>query len=347
MEANLLLKLPEVEHPATGWPWTEESEFVFIGSYPRISIVMPSLNQGQYIEEAIRSVLLQNYPNLEFIIIDGGSTDNTLSIIEKYKNWISYYISEPDHGQSHAINKGIKLVTGDIFNWLNSDDYLLPGSLFAISNYFSELKPKLLCGYMNIIQNNRIIGKKRIKAIKNPSESILSKLCQPSMFYSFSEILKIGSINENLHHCMDLDLFIRFLILNDSSKIINVEDVFSNFRIHERSKTFNDYYLFNKDRVIVASFIAYNLDQNNQNLPKCILEMSKSYGVGDWPNMIIKRNEYLGKSIRVILDLMWWRLGIIEFSKLYTRAFCYDKVLSFRFITLPFRIIKRIIKGEK
>ena len=87
--------------------------------WPRISIVTPSYNQGQYIEETIRSILLQGYPNLEYIIIDAGSTDQTVEIIKKYEMFLSYWVSESDNGQAHAINKGLSLCTGEIFNWIN------------------------------------------------------------------------------------------------------------------------------------------------------------------------------------------------------------------------------------
>ena len=109
-------------------------------NYPRISIVTPSYNQGQFIEQTIRSVLLQNYPNLEYIIIDGGSTDNTVETIEKYEQYITYWVSEPDRGQSHAINKGFARCTGEIMAWLNSDDLYLPSALKSL-----ELLAPLAC----------------------------------------------------------------------------------------------------------------------------------------------------------------------------------------------------------
>ncbi|NCJ07650.1 glycosyltransferase [Synechococcales cyanobacterium C] len=129
--------LPAPSSGEVGWPWTEQSEPVNDrmpdgSEYPRISIVTPSYNQGQFIEETIRSVLLQGYPNLEYIIIDGGSTDETLEIIKKYEPWLAYWESKPDSGPASAINKGIQKCTGEWFNWLNSDDLLLPKSLLTL-----------------------------------------------------------------------------------------------------------------------------------------------------------------------------------------------------------------------
>ena len=108
--------------------------------YPKISIVTPSYNQGNFLEETILSVINEEYPNLEYVIIDGGSTDNSKEIIKKYENKLTYWVSEKDNGQTEAINKGFKLVTGDIFNWLNSDDFLEEGALFKIGEQFSNNK---------------------------------------------------------------------------------------------------------------------------------------------------------------------------------------------------------------
>lgn len=106
---------------------------------PKISIVTPSFNQGKYIEDAIQSIISQNYPNLEYIIIDGGSSDNSLSIIKKYSKKLSYWVSEPDGGQAEAINKGFGHTTGEIMTWLNSDDILMPGTLQLVANIFTRL----------------------------------------------------------------------------------------------------------------------------------------------------------------------------------------------------------------
>lgn len=105
--------------------------------YPKISIVTPVFNQVEYLEETILSILNQNYPNLEYIIIDGGSTDGTVNIIRKYENRLTYWVSEPDLGQYDAINKGFEQSTGDIMGWLNGDDKLVSGALSSIAHIFS------------------------------------------------------------------------------------------------------------------------------------------------------------------------------------------------------------------
>lgn len=136
-----LTDLPSPPPGKTGWPWTEESSEIMEETpdsfeYPRISIVTSNYNYGHFLEETIRSVLLQGYPNLEYIIIDAGSTDNSLEIIEKYAPWLAYYVSEKDKGQSDGINKGFYQATGKIYAWLNSDDIFCPNTLLEIGQFW-------------------------------------------------------------------------------------------------------------------------------------------------------------------------------------------------------------------
>ena len=141
MHCPRLNELPPPPTGQVGWPWTEETPPLPPTApgghpWPLISIVTPSFNQGAYLEEAIRSILLQGYPNLEHILIDGGSTDGSVAIIKKYERWFTHWVSERDRGQAHAINKGLARCTGEIFNWINSDDYLMAGALRKIAATF-------------------------------------------------------------------------------------------------------------------------------------------------------------------------------------------------------------------
>jgi glycosyltransferase involved in cell wall biosynthesis len=133
-------QLPKSPAGRTGWPWEEgeADSYQPTAEWPKITVVTPSFNQGQYIEETIRSVLLQGYPNLEYLVIDGGSTDDTLTIIHRYESWITKWVSEADKGQADAINKGFALSTGELLCWLNSDDLFYPGHLQRMAAAFVD-----------------------------------------------------------------------------------------------------------------------------------------------------------------------------------------------------------------
>lgn len=217
-------------------------------NYPKISIVTPSYNQGKYIEETILSVVNQNYPNLEYIIIDGGSTDDSVSIIKKYEKYLTYWISEPDKGQSDAINKGLKKCTGKLFNWLNSDDTLEPNSLFTLaSNYNRHQKKMVFAGYLTII-NHPEIPKHHIYTGKTEKDTLINyNINQPATYYRLDIFKKIG-INVNLHYVMDLDIWFRFILTYGNKKIKYINSILANFRYHELSKSVSDMHKNNYGR---------------------------------------------------------------------------------------------------
>ena len=134
---GLLASLPVPPRGRTGWPWTVQTATTASStdaSWPKITIVTPSFNQAAYLEETLRSVLLQNYPNLEYVVFDGGSTDGSIEIIERYRPWLSFARCAPDRGQGHAINLGFSLAANDsVRGWLNSDDFYLPGTLRRVA----------------------------------------------------------------------------------------------------------------------------------------------------------------------------------------------------------------------
>jgi glycosyltransferase involved in cell wall biosynthesis len=145
----LLSALPPANQQ--GWPWTEETPAGAFadpppGGWPKISIVCPSFQQGRYIEETIRSVLLQNYPAVEFIVMDGGSSDGTVVILQRYAPWLARWESQPDRGQSHAINKACDHATGEIIGWINSDDYYLPRAFATVARAYRANPRSLIYG---------------------------------------------------------------------------------------------------------------------------------------------------------------------------------------------------------
>jgi glycosyltransferase involved in cell wall biosynthesis len=138
-ESGLLAELPAPPEGRKGWPWTVETPpRKSTGREPRITVVTPSFQHAKYLEETIRSVLLQNYPGTEYIVMDGGSTDGTGRILEKYRPWLSAARSAPDRGQTHAMNLGFSLGSGDIYGWLNSDDLYLPAALHSVAEAFKD-----------------------------------------------------------------------------------------------------------------------------------------------------------------------------------------------------------------
>jgi glycosyltransferase involved in cell wall biosynthesis len=201
----------------TGWPWTKASDSLLEdmpdGSpWPRVSIVTPSYNQGQFIEETIRSVLLQVYPNLEYIIIDGGSTDNSVEVIKKYEPWLAYWVSEKDRGQSHAINKGFTRATGELAGWLNSDDIYFPGALKTmVTHWVANGRPN------SLITGNKLKGSASLDTITRIQQSpytlehLLERsiLEQPATFFPLVLFRKVGGIDERYHMSLDYDLWLR------------------------------------------------------------------------------------------------------------------------------------------
>ncbi len=199
-----------------GWPWTEEVDpnvYDTDKSYPKISIVTPSFNQGQFIEETIRSIILQNYPNLEFIIIDGGSTDETIEIIKKYEPWITYWVSEKDRCQSHAINKGFAKCTGEIIAWLNSDDLYNKNILSKVASAFSEHPEMSLlhgqCMHFDTEYDKGFLKGEDFDYLEYLSTFESFPVHQPATFFKREAVLQVGDLDEALKQSMDKDLWQR------------------------------------------------------------------------------------------------------------------------------------------
>ena len=151
--------MPAPPADRAGWPWNVETELPDEAdwkAWPRISIVTPSFQQGAYLEECIRSVLLQNYPNLEYVVIDGGSNDGSAEVIARYASFLSHWQSKKDAGQGDAINQGFARTSGDVLGWINSDDLLLPGALLAVAKEFMRGAPDIVYGdALNFFEDDR------------------------------------------------------------------------------------------------------------------------------------------------------------------------------------------------
>ena len=241
-------------------------------TFPKISIVTPSYNQGKYIEQTILSVINQNYPNLEYIIIDGGSTDETVDIIKKYEQYITYWVSEKDNGQSHAINKGIEKCTGEIFNWLNSDDWYEPDTLLKIANEFmDDTSLEFVSGFENhVYENGETILYKGTYLNKTIEQTIETcKVAQPSTFFKLESIKTIGGVSNDLHYVMDGHMWIRLLLIKGFNHFKKIDKTLVNFRYHESSKSVS--VRLGNNFLIERSGIITSL-QKDINLPGYIID---------------------------------------------------------------------------
>ncbi|MDH8701710.1 glycosyltransferase involved in cell wall biosynthesis [Dysgonomonadaceae bacterium PH5-43] len=181
----------------------------------KVSIITPSYNQGQFIEHTIKSVLNQTYKNIEYIVVDGGSTDNTMEIVDRYRDKIDIVIHEKDKGQSDAINKGFKLATGTLLGWINSDDVLYPDCVEKLVEKYNA-EPDGAVYYNSKLDFIDSKGNYlKTWNFKIPSRKHLLKthyfVIQPTSFYSKEILDKINYLDEDLYYCMDLDLWLRLL----------------------------------------------------------------------------------------------------------------------------------------
>ena len=244
LSASRLADLPVPPAGKSGWPWTEATSSLPLimpdgKPWPRISIVTPSYNQAQFIEQTIRSVLMQGYPNLEFIIMDGGSSDGSVEIIEKYARWLTHWESGKDRGQSHAINKGFERATGEIIAWLNSDDFYTSGALGIVARNLAQGTGSFaLAGHCTMVSADG-------RALGEPYGAYVSRtrflqfwegyqMHQPSIFWRREVMERIGLLDEEQHLIMDFDYWAR---VAEHFDFKDIETVLSCATMHEDAKT--------------------------------------------------------------------------------------------------------------
>ncbi len=204
---------------------------------PRLSVVIPSYNQGKFIERTIKSIIDQNYPDLEIILMDGGSTDETMQIVEKYRSHFAHIQSEPDGGQTAAIASGFDRATGQFISWLNSDDTYAPGALLKIGTYLADHpKVQFVYGDMWLIdaEDRPFAFKKSVRFSLGVMKYAFLTVPQMSAYWSRDLYQAVGGMDRNLRFCMDYDLFVR---LASASAPVCIRGDIGNFRIHGESKT--------------------------------------------------------------------------------------------------------------
>ena len=246
MRCPTLTDLPPHPPGTTGWPWTEQSpqlpDTMPDGSpWPRVSIVTPSYNQGQFIEETIRSVLLQGYPNLEYIIVDGGSTDDSVEVIRKYEPWLAYWVSEKDDGQSDAINRGWQRARGTILAWLNSDDTYRPQALERVLRATrSHAGWVAVSGLCNLTSADGTVY-----GTKPPSDFDALRMVrecggvpgQPAVFVRHLVFHELGGPRTDLHYVNDWEYWIRIGLRYEPLQFLQVSAVLANSRDWNGTKT--------------------------------------------------------------------------------------------------------------
>ena len=212
---------------------------------PRISVVTPSYQQASFLEQTIRSVLDQGYPNLEYIVMDGGSTDGSVEIIERYADRLSFWVSESDDGQSDAINKGFAHATGDIYCWINSDDYLEPNSLERVAKYFVEHPEcEVLHGVCRCVdESGRDQSAEPLRMMKGTVPEALATwtqnwFAQQSTFWRADLWKDVGGLDCSLHYAMDYDLWQKFAARTTFHVI---SDVLASYRFHQAAKCSADW----------------------------------------------------------------------------------------------------------
>lgn len=239
--------LPPSPAGKSGWPWTEDLHSLSnaassspgehgVSGWPRITVVTPSYNQGKYLEETIRSVLLQGYPNLEYIVVDGGSTDNSVEIIRKYAKHLGWWVSEKDDGQSQAINKGFAKATGSIFGYINSDDIYESGALKAVAHAF-ESGHRWVAGQVRVLQDGVRGGLvPQLEGTRFSDWFVTCPISQPGCFWAAELFREVGEFREDLHYFFDYEFWLRLRFIKKIN-FWSIDHPVALYRIHEQSKT--------------------------------------------------------------------------------------------------------------
>lgn len=209
-----------------------------MSSAPRITIVTPSFQQATTLEETIDSVLSQDYPDLEYIVIDGGSEDGSVDIIKQYEKHLTYWESVADRGQSHAINKGLQRSTGQVFNWLNSDDLLAPNALKTVGQAFAE-NPELDCfgGMLNHLEGKVSTLFDKLNDASNPRQLFCDPVINQMATFYRGDLARNLKVNERLHYAMDYGLWLSVLFAQGTKNLRFERIQLAEFRLHDDQKT--------------------------------------------------------------------------------------------------------------
>ena len=307
-----------------------------IDEWPKISVITPSYNQAEFLEQTINSVVAQNYPNLEYIVIDGGSDDGSIEILEQNNDYIHYWVSEPDKGQSDALNKGFSLATGDIFCWLNSDDQFAPNALRSVALEFMQSSPDMVAGICEIFQDE-VLVERHLTACSNGALPLIELLdldngwnagqffYQPEVFFSRTLWEKAGGhVNDDLYYSMDYELWCRFA--NVGAHLAVIGTPLAHFRRHAGQKT-HDELAFKRELVSVREELVkrFQVDRSTYQRPKVnwskklkvamVNNLGFLYGAGIAQQRIAASFEMAGQVVRSFDLLSYSADGEAELSE--------------------------------
>lgn len=232
---------------------------------PRITLITPSFQQREFLTECLGSVHGQGYPDLEHIVVDGGSTDGSVQVIESAATGLAWWCSEPDRGQSHAINKGLERATGSVFGWLNSDDLLLPGALHRVGEAFAADPDLLVHGGRRIFRSTD--GTERVSSLDDATDraGLFIHPCvnQQSTFYRLDAVRAVHGVEEALHYTMDLELWWHILFANEHATLRFDPVDLAVFRSHPASKTSTTASAFRDETAMILRNMARQLGQQD------------------------------------------------------------------------------------
>jgi len=232
-------ELPLASPARTGWPWTDGTRPSLLPdgrSWPRITIVTPSFNQGAFVEESIRSVLLQAYPDLELIVVDGGSTDGSVEATRKYSPWIAHWIVEGDTGPADALNKGFRLATGEILGFLNADDFLLPACLAGVAREFTTHSgADVVSGHGFLAKPSSELGPPSFSDRWDLARFAYGAciLVQPATFFRGRAFQQVRGFNGKNQTCWDMELWADMALAGAAFR--SVDEFWAAFRLHADS----------------------------------------------------------------------------------------------------------------
>ena len=255
---TILAELPAPPAGRAGWPWTEAPAAPVRDDCHSITVITPSLNQGRYLEETIRSVLLQGYPRLQFIVLDGGSTDESVAVIERYTPWISYWRSERDGGQADAIAQGLEMASGEIFNFINSDDVLAPGALAVVDRLMDDADVVAgVCVNVSPDGTREPIRSKDLSAAALMTGDSDAVFHQPAVWIRREHLTAAGGIDRSLNYVFDWEMLVR--VLARAPRVAYTDTTLALFRLHAESKTVKSIAAFEFERRRAARLLERRL----------------------------------------------------------------------------------------